>query len=69
MFLDRLTELLQIKTRKEILESVGCAQGTLSKWENGKLVPGVKYIIPLAKLFSITPSQLLEELSREEDKK
>lgn len=66
MFSEQLTNLLQTKSRKEIIEAVGCAQGTLSKWENGKLVPGVKYIIPLANLFSITPSELLEQLSAEE---
>lgn len=62
MFVERLKKLLETTSRKEVIQEIGCAQGTLSKWEHGKLLPGSQYILPLCGLFGCTPLTLLSEL-------
>ncbi|WP_210444586.1 helix-turn-helix domain-containing protein [Vibrio crassostreae] len=62
MFKERLATFIKDNSRKILIESVGCAQGTLSKWENGKRIPSVHYVLPLCDLLGVEPEVLIKEL-------
>lgn len=62
MFKERLATFIKNNSRKDVIENIGCAQGTLSKWENGKRIPSVNYVLPLCELLDVTPEILIKEL-------
>lgn len=54
-------------TQKEVAESIGVSDKTVSKWENGNSIPDTSILIPLCSVLDITVNELLagEKLSRD----
>lgn len=49
-------------TQEFVAEAVGVSRQAVSKWENGTSDPSTANLIALAKLYGITPEELLEGL-------
>lgn len=49
-------------TQEFVAESIGVSRQAVSKWENGIADPSTSNLIALAKLFEISPEELLNEL-------
>ena len=47
-------------TQEQLAEQLGVSNKTISKWENGKCVPGYNVIEPLCQALSITLSELMD---------
>ena len=62
-FSKNLKILMQEKGLKqvEIAEAVGCNKGTVSKWLNGKIEPGLVYIAKLLKVLNCTFEELISD--------
>ena len=56
-------------TQEFVAETLGVSRQSVSKWENGSSVPNTSNLIALAKLYKISPEELLECATRtpEED--
>ena len=49
-------------TQEFVAESLGVSRQAVSKWENGMSDPNTSNLIALAKLFKISPEELLNEI-------
>ena len=47
-------------TQKEVAQKVSVSDKAVSKWERGLSLPDITLLIPLAELFGITVTDLLE---------
>ena len=56
-------------TQEFVAETLGVSRQSVSKWENGSSDPNTSNVIALAKLYTISPEELLECATRtpEED--
>ena len=56
-------------TQEFVAETLGVSRQSVSKWENGSSDPNTSNLIALAKLYKISPEELLECATRtpEED--
>lgn len=50
-------------TQAFVAESLGVSRQAVSKWESGSADPSTSNLIALAKLFQISPEELLRDLS------
>ncbi len=50
-------------TQEFVADSLGVSRQSVSKWENGTCDPSTSNLIALAKLFQISPEELLREIS------
>lgn len=50
-------------TQEFVAEAVGVSRQAVSKWESGASDPSTTNLMALAKLFGVTPEELLKELS------
>jgi transcriptional regulator with XRE-family HTH domain len=44
-----------------VAESLGVSRQAVSKWESGSADPSTSNLVALAKLFGVTPEELLKE--------
>lgn len=49
-------------TQEFVAEAIGVSRQAVSKWENGTSDPSTSNLIAIAKLFNITPEELLKEV-------
>lgn len=49
-------------TQEFVAEAIGVSRQAVSKWENGVSDPSTSNLIALAKLFSMSPEELLQEV-------
>ena len=49
-------------TQEFVAEAIGVSRQAVSKWENGTSDPSTSNLIAIAKLFHITPEELLKEV-------
>lgn len=49
-------------TQEFVAEAIGVSRQAVSKWENGTSDPSTSNLIAIAKLFDITPEELLKEV-------
>ena len=49
-------------TQEFVAEAIGVGRQAVSKWENGTSDPNTSNLIVLAKLFKISPEELLDEI-------
>lgn len=49
-------------TQEFVAESLGVSRQAVSKWENGTSDPSTSNLIALAKLFGVSPEELLKEV-------
>lgn len=49
-------------TQEFVAEAIGVSRQAVSKWENGTSDPNASNLIVLAKLFKISPEELLDEI-------
>ena len=47
-------------TQEFVAETLGVSRQSVSKWENGSSDPDTSNLIALAKLYKVSPEQLLE---------
>ena len=47
-------------TQEFVAETLGASRQSVSKWENGSSDPNTSNLIALAKLYKISPEELLE---------
>ncbi len=52
-------------TQEFVAEAIGVSRQAVSKWENGQSDPSTSNLIALAKLYSISPEELLKEIQRD----
>ena len=50
------------RTQEFVAESLGVSRQAVSKWENGASDPSASNLIALAKLFKISPEELLQDI-------
>jgi transcriptional regulator with XRE-family HTH domain len=48
-------------TQEFVAESLGVSRQAVSKWESGSADPSTSNLVALAKLFGVTPEELLKE--------
>lgn len=46
-------------TQKELAEKIGCTDKAISRWETGKGLPDMSFIIPLSKELNVSVSELI----------
>jgi transcriptional regulator with XRE-family HTH domain len=51
-------------TQEFLAEQMGVSRQAVSKWESGKSEPSTSNLLMLAKLFKISPEELLREVER-----
>ena len=51
-------------TQEFLAEQLGVSRQAVSKWESGKADPSTSNLLALAKLFGISPEELLREVER-----
>lgn len=49
-------------TQEFVAEAIGVSRQAVSKWENGVSDPSTSNLIALAKLFNMSPEELLQEV-------
>ena len=49
-------------TQEFVAETIGVSRQAVSKWENGSSDPSTSNLVALAKLFKISPEQLLHDI-------
>ena len=49
-------------TQEFVAESLGVSRQAVSKWENGTSDPSTSNLIAIAKLFGISPEDLIKEI-------
>ena len=54
-------------TQEFVAESLGVSRQAVSKWENGTSDPSTTNLLKLAKLYGISPEELIRSVSFEED--
>ena len=61
IFSDRLKELRVDKglTIVQLAEAIGVNNGTISKWENGQIMPQADSIFSLSKFFNVSAGYLI----------
>ena len=52
-------------SQEDLADRLGVSRQAISKWELGKTVPDVKYIVALSDLFQVTTDYLLKEPAAE----
>ena len=50
-------------TREFVADAIGVSRQAVSKWESGSSDPSTSNLIALAKLFKISPEELINEIS------
>lgn len=46
-------------TQKDLAEKIGCTDKAISRWETGKGLPDMSFIIPLSKVLNVSVSELI----------
>ena len=46
-------------TQKELSEKLNCTDKAISRWETGKGLPDVSFLIPLSELFGVSVNEIL----------
>ena len=46
--------------QKDVEKALGLSQGTVSHWENDGVLPKIKYLQQLARLYNVTTDQLID---------
>ena len=54
-------------TQEFVAESLGVSRQAVSKWENGTADPSTTNLLKLAKLYNISPDELLRSVATPED--
>ena len=49
-------------TQEFVAEAIGVSRQAVSKWENGTSDPSTSNLIAIAKVFQISPEELLQEV-------
>ena len=52
-------------SQEELAEQLGVSRQAVSKWEKGQSDPSTTNLIALAKIFDITPEEMLKEITAE----
>ena len=52
-------------SQEELAVKLNVVQQTVSKWEKGQSDPSTTNLIALAKIFNITPEEMLKEITAE----
>ena len=55
-------------TQEFVAEALGVSRQTVSKWENGSADPSTTNLLALAKLYGVTPAELLQGAEAQEDR-
>ncbi len=68
-FAERLRKLrnLESLTQEALAEKLGVSSQAVSKWERGRSLPDLSYILPLANIFHVTTDELLGNVRRREN--
>jgi len=53
-------------TQEFVAEAVGVSRQAVSKWESGKAEPSTSNLIALAKLYGLSPTELLKQIENKE---
>ena len=53
-------------TQEFVAESLGVSRQAVSKWESGKSDPSTSNLLALARLYGVSPEELLNDLEREQ---
>ena len=56
-------------TQKELAESIGLSEGTLSDWLKGRFYPRQKYIIAMSEYFNVPQSEITQEKDTNPDER
>ena len=61
MFGDRLREIREDKeiSQKELAEKLSVSKSIISKWENGKVYPQVRWVYEIADKLKVNPKDLI----------
>lgn len=54
-------------TQEFVAESMGVSRQAVSKWENGTADPSTSNLLKLAKLYGITPEELIRSIQPEQE--
>ena len=54
-------------TQEFVAESMGVSRQAVSKWENGTADPATSNLLKLAKLYGITPEELIQTVQTEQN--
>lgn len=54
-------------TQEFVAETLGVSRQSVSKWENGASDPNTSNLIALAKLYNVSPEELLHCITKEEE--
>ena len=54
-------------TQEFVAESMGVSRQAVSKWENGTTDPSTSNLLKLAKLYGITPEELIRSIQPEQE--
>ena len=52
-------------SQEELADQLGVSRQAVSKWEKGQSDPSTTNLIALAKIFDITPEEMLKEITAE----
>lgn len=55
-------------TQEFVAETIGVSRQSVSKWESGVSDPNISNLIALAKLYKVSPEDLLERIEAIEEK-
>ena len=66
---DRIQYLRKAKgiSQEELAEKVGVSRQAVSKWENGKAIPGIDILTELSGLYDMSLDQLIRDEAVEQD--
>ena len=56
-----------VMTQEFVAESMGVSRQAVSKWENGTADPSTSNLLKLAKLYGITPEELIRSVQPEQE--
>ena len=64
---DRIQSLRKARgiSQEELADKIGVSRQAVSKWEKGQSDPSTTNLIALAKIFDITPEEMLKEITAE----
>jgi len=55
-------------TQEFVAESLGVSRQAVSKWESGKSDPSTSNLLALAKLYGVSPEEILSSIKQEDSK-
>lgn len=66
MWIDELEKKVNEDGQHSVAKQLSSSQSLISLWLRGERIPGTRKILPLAKLLSMEPKKLLEEINANE---